>query len=166
MPEIELKVGAKVDLLNREELEAENTKLADKLTAALAVRRPQNIIAQGMVTLDASGNGVIIFDPPGPSLGMAWDVRRVNVTAQDPATVTAGTAYVYRGSDPLVLSPYNFVDKGAIPNVGTWSQHQFSLRNGEQVYVRIKGGPVGGTIFAAIQALAEPQRIAFGVAAI
>lgn len=112
---------------------------------------------EGAIVIDAAGEGWIKLGPP--SLEHSWDVRRIDVSPQDPTVETAATliAFVYRGGTDDD-HPMMFVDRTrtTLPVVGWWDEGQFTLRPGEPLHVRFTGATAGERMFASIQAIERP----------
>lgn len=111
---------------------------------------------EGAVVIGADGEGVVVLGPP--SLEHEWDVRRIDVSPQDPTIETPASviAFVFRaGTDD---HPMMFVDRTrtTLPVAGWWDEGQFTLRPGEPMFVRFVGCTPGERMFASIQATETP----------
>jgi hypothetical protein len=142
-------VGAEIDFLTNAELKAELEEfrkfLVDDLKrSSLRVRRLEE---SGVIAAD----GTLTITTLAPVLGKAWDVRRITVTGQDPAVALAGTVVIFRGN---ASTPTNFVDRTtALPDVSTWSSHQFTLTNDEPIIFKLTGGVAGTSVFVSVQVI-------------
>jgi hypothetical protein len=144
-----LQVGTEIDFLTSKELREELDAVMAETTRKLR-QEPLPNTPSSSVVLDATGFGVI--DLGAPTASKVWDVRRVTVTGQNPASAFAGTAVVYRGNRPG--DPLAFVDRStSLPDVSTWSSQQFTLRPEEHLLVQITGGTAGATAFASAQVI-------------
>lgn len=148
-----LEVGAEVDFLTSAELERELAGFKKDLRKMMGARpRVRTMEASGQV--DATSLVALIDFPPAPT-GMAYDVRRINVTGQDPTVAPAGQATVWRG-DPS--NPFSFVDgPSSMPNVGTWSSFQLTFRQDERFLIRVTGGGAGVILYASAQVIVLPM---------
>ena len=146
---VKIGVGAEIDFLTNAELRTEledfrKTFIDDLRRSSLRVRRLEE---SGVIAAD----GTLTITTQAPVLGKAWDVRRITVTGQDPAAALAGTAVIFRGNAAI---PTNFVDRTTVmPDVSTWSSHQFTLTNDEPIVVKISGGVAGTVVFFSAQVI-------------
>lgn len=93
-------------------------------------------LAEGGVTLDASGDGRIIFPAPPPF--HRWEVERVSVT------VTGGSGGNLGGSVRLYLgapTATNFLDGSETPwlDVATFAPGQVTIFAGQQLRAEFEG---------------------------
>lgn len=159
---VRLGANVEVDLLNASEVRSELEAFRKAIREDARKAKGNIRTIEAKATTDT--NGAVVINLGAPAAGKAWDVRRLNVTGQDPNTALAGKALVYRGSD--TVNPMNFVDTGGLPNVGTWSAHQFTVRQDENVLLRIVGGPASTDLFASGQVLEADYDQLYGAKAI
>lgn len=154
---VELKAGAAIEVVSPDELRDELRVLAKVLRRSLG--RPRTRLLEA-ASEPVPASGVIDIDVGAPPVGMAWDVRRISVTGQDPAGAPAGVAWVYRAE---AGNPLNYIDHTttALPEVSPWDPWQFTLRQEETLYIRITGGTVGARYFVNAQALELPNAEVF-----
>lgn len=119
----------------------------DRELSALVVTLEDGIV------LDGAGEGLL--DLGAPALDRQWDVRRVNVSPQDPEIASAAVARIFRGNG--VSHPMMYVDKTStpLPEVGAWDVHQFTLRPGESLLLQITGGTPAARMFGSAQVVEE-----------
>ena len=154
--------GAEVDFLTKDELADEMKALRTFLGKRLG-QRPIVQTVEGTTTLDGSGNGSINLGAPAP--GRAWDVRRVNITPQNPAAAAMTVVVViWRGNDSG--NPFYYVDRnigaGTIPAVSPWSSRQFTVRQDEPIIITFTGGTANTGVFASAQVLEAPFAEIYG----
>lgn len=141
---ISAKLGLTVDL-GREQLAA--TKKMNNYLDGARIMQPVNFRTQGSAIANADGVAVIQFSPAGPDQGHIWVVHSLVVGGDAWATSAAGSAEVYvsamdlralgSASPPLT----DLVDQAdTLPLPATYGNNQLTLRNGEDLYMRIVGG--------------------------
>lgn len=150
-----LKANAEIDFLTRDELHEEIEHLRETMLRLSNVR-PLVRTVEGSVSLDAAGAGVIRVDMP--VLARAWDVRRINVTYENPAAASVATVVtVFRGN---VANPLNYVDRnlvgppaGNVPCMLPYTSRVFTLRQDEQLLLSVTGGTPATPIFGSAQVI-------------
>lgn len=148
-----LKAGAEVEFLTQAEMASELSKAVKAIKSAIGSRPRVRTLERTEVAVAGVPTTISLAEP---ATGMAWDVRRINITGQDPAVAVAGaSAVVYRGEAGL---PFSFVGAlAALPGVLTFSSWQFTLRQEEELLVRIIGAGAGVGLFAVAQVLELPH---------
>jgi len=130
-----------------------------RITLAMLRRWLDRELSREVVTLedgiviDANGEGKL--DLGAPALDRRWDVRRIAVSPQDPEVPSNAVAWVYRGNG--VEHPMMYVDRTQtpLPTVAPWDEHQFTLRPGESLLLKMTGGTPNERMFASAQAVEE-----------
>jgi len=128
-----------------------------RLTLAMLRRWLDRELSSNVTTLEdgivLDGSGVGVLDLGAPPLDRQWDVRRINVSPQSGTSTAVAT--IYRGNG--VLHPMMYVDrtKTDLPEAAPWDEHQFTLRPGESLLLRITGGTAGARMFGSAQVVEE-----------
>lgn len=142
--EAELRAGAKIEFLTKDELHEVMNAHQKAIAKALRVKPTGIWLREAGPTPDAAGVAVIDFG--GPPLGFEWEVRRYFVTGQDPAVALAGSSAVVLIAEAAdVSTPFDAVDTTAtrttatIPNFGTWTDDQVVIGFGSHLLIRCAG---------------------------
>lgn len=147
LADISAKLGFSVEL-GQEQLAA--TKKLNATLDPTRMMQPVNFRTQGSAIANAAGVAVIQFSPAGPDQGHLWVVHSLVVGGDTWATTAAGSAELYvsamdlrtlNGTSPPLT---DLVDQAAtLPLPATYGDQQVTLRNGEDLYMRIVGGTSG-----------------------
>jgi len=128
-----------------------------RLTLAMFRRWLDHELSSAVTTLEdgimLDSNGAGTLDLGAPPLDRQWDVRRVNVSPQTGTSTAVAT--IFRGNG--INHPMMYVDrtKTDLPEVAPWDEHQFTLRPGESLLLRITGGTAATRMFASAQVVEE-----------
>ena len=141
------KIGLMVSV--GQETRDQTKRVAQKLDA-MSSMQPVNFRAQGSCIVDAGGFGVIQFSD-SPQQGHVWEIQNIVVGGDTFATAAAGSPEFYSSAMDLRslkdASPpiTDLVDATAtsLPTVAFYSRGQFTIRNGEKLWVRIVAGTPG-----------------------
>jgi hypothetical protein len=154
---VALHAGAELDVLTQGELAKELDTFSKAMRRIVGARpRVRSLEQRGIVP----AAGPLDIDLGAPPTGQAWDLRRLSVVSQDPTAAIVGTAIVYR-AEPGV--PTNVVDGAGtgmpspLPNFGTYSAFQITLRQDEHLFVRLTGGTPDQVIWVPAQVIMLPM---------
>lgn len=157
MPEVELRAGAKVSFLSRDELATELRTFEKELRRIVGARpRVRSIEQMGVVP----ATGPLDIDLGAPPTGQAWDLRRLSIVSQDPTAAIVGTAILYKAEPGI---PTNVLDGAGtgmpspLPNFGTYDAFQITLRQDEHLFVRLTGGTAAQVIWIPAQVIMLPM---------
>lgn len=127
--------------------------------------RQKTVVAKGSAPTDSSGvlELPIYQVPPGFQLYVTrWNVEAIGFSPAVPYTNAAGQLILFSGKNFGVGSILDFlpnppVASGAIlpASIATGKEAAALFRGGEQVSIRIAGGPVSTAIYARIQGIQE-----------